>query len=281
MSPRPAPSRRPQRSVRKQRDVLRTARRGAAPRSLGPAQQPVRTQRVRGSSHGFPRCCPQWRPGSCRRSSATVPRRIHPIPRLLRDVNPTVVFASTAQLRNTVRDWADKSLVEHQHAWRCCLDDDFRRCVRRCGLPDRHGPRASTVVILRRAVVNGRRTGMATVLDNECGMLLWGLAAAFGLSALLLASQVAYDVIRMPARRCWCGWEHVPCGRRGELGSRIRHQRKQPRCRFGGRTGMRYLCTTPFCTLPHVCPSMPRRSARWELTRMSSVPAPKTRRASG
>ncbi|WND16451.1 LysE family translocator [Streptomyces violaceus] len=58
-------------------------------------------------------------------------------------------------------------------------------------------PGPSTVVILRRAVVNGRRAGMATVLGNECGVLMWGLAAAFGLSALLLASQVAYDIIRM------------------------------------------------------------------------------------
>jgi threonine/homoserine/homoserine lactone efflux protein len=58
-------------------------------------------------------------------------------------------------------------------------------------------PGPSTVVILRRAVVNGRRTGMAAVLGNECGVLLWGLAAAFGLSALLVASQVAYDVIRI------------------------------------------------------------------------------------
>ncbi|MFI8854437.1 LysE family translocator [Streptomyces sp. 891-h] len=58
-------------------------------------------------------------------------------------------------------------------------------------------PGPSTVVILRRAVVDGRRTGMAAVLGNECGVLLWGLAAAFGLSVLLLASQVAYDVIRI------------------------------------------------------------------------------------
>ncbi|MGR4853710.1 LysE family translocator [Streptomyces sp. LARHCF252] len=58
-------------------------------------------------------------------------------------------------------------------------------------------PGPSTVVILRRAVVNGRSTGMATVLGNECGVLMWGLAAAFGLSALLLASQVAYDITRM------------------------------------------------------------------------------------
>ncbi|MFJ4280416.1 LysE family translocator [Streptomyces massasporeus] len=58
-------------------------------------------------------------------------------------------------------------------------------------------PGPSTVVILRRSVADGRRTGMAVVLGNECGVLLWGLAAAFGLSALLLASQIAYDAIRI------------------------------------------------------------------------------------
>ncbi|MEU0178753.1 LysE family translocator [Streptomyces massasporeus] len=58
-------------------------------------------------------------------------------------------------------------------------------------------PGPSTVVILRRSVADGRRTGMAAVLGNECGVLLWGLAAAFGLSALVLASQIAYDVIRI------------------------------------------------------------------------------------
>jgi threonine/homoserine/homoserine lactone efflux protein len=58
-------------------------------------------------------------------------------------------------------------------------------------------PGPSTVVILRRSVADGRRTGTAAVLGNECGVLLWGLAAAFGLSALLLASQIAYDVIRI------------------------------------------------------------------------------------
>ncbi|MBC9725341.1 LysE family translocator [Streptomyces sp. TRM68367] len=80
-------------------------------------------------------------------------------------------------------------------------------------------PGPSTVVILRRAVVNGRRTGMATVLGNECGVLLWGLAAAFGLSALLLASQVAYDLIRIAgaAVLVWMGaralWQARRIGR--------------------------------------------------------------------
>ncbi|MVZ99267.1 LysE family transporter [Actinomadura sp. LD22] len=58
-------------------------------------------------------------------------------------------------------------------------------------------PGPSTAVILRRSVMNGRANGMATVLGNECGVLLWGLAAAFGLSALLLASRLAYDAMRI------------------------------------------------------------------------------------
>ncbi|MFI5752822.1 hypothetical protein ACIBBE_44945 [Streptomyces sp. NPDC051644] len=38
---------------------------------------------------------------------------------------------------------------------------------------------------------------MTTVLGNACGMLLWGLAAAFGPSGLLRASRIVYDAIRI------------------------------------------------------------------------------------
>jgi threonine/homoserine/homoserine lactone efflux protein len=38
---------------------------------------------------------------------------------------------------------------------------------------------------------------VASVLGNEVGVLVWGLAAAFGLSALLVASRFAYDGIRL------------------------------------------------------------------------------------
>ncbi|MFE9097836.1 LysE family translocator [Streptomyces sp. NPDC007264] len=77
-------------------------------------------------------------------------------------------------------------------------------------------PGPSTAVILRRAVVNGRRNGLATVLGNECGVVLWGLAAAFGLSALLLASEVAYDVMRISgaAVLVWMGARAVWQARR-------------------------------------------------------------------
>ncbi|WP_330461462.1 LysE family translocator [Streptomyces sp. NBC_00820] len=78
-------------------------------------------------------------------------------------------------------------------------------------------PGPSTVVILRRAVTDGRRTGMATVLGNECGVLLWGLAAAFGLSVLLLASQLAYDLMRIAgaAVLVWMGGRALWHARRG------------------------------------------------------------------
>ncbi|MDA0635776.1 LysE family translocator [Nonomuraea sp. MCN248] len=58
-------------------------------------------------------------------------------------------------------------------------------------------PGVSTAVILRQTLRSGRGSGLAATLGNETGILLWGLAAAFGLSALLLASQLAYDVMRV------------------------------------------------------------------------------------
>ncbi|MDP9867964.1 MULTISPECIES: LysE family translocator [Streptosporangium] len=58
-------------------------------------------------------------------------------------------------------------------------------------------PGASTAVILRQTLRAGRGPGLAATLGNETGILLWALAAAFGLSALVLASEVAYDVMRV------------------------------------------------------------------------------------
>ncbi|MFI7461897.1 LysE family translocator [Nonomuraea sp. NPDC049646] len=58
-------------------------------------------------------------------------------------------------------------------------------------------PGVSTAIILRQTLRAGRGCGLAATLGNETGILLWGLAAAFGLSALLVASQVAYDVMRV------------------------------------------------------------------------------------
>lgn len=56
-------------------------------------------------------------------------------------------------------------------------------------------PGPSTVLIIRKSL-RSRRAGMLSVLGNETGVLAWGVAAALGLTALLAASEVAYEVIR-------------------------------------------------------------------------------------
>lgn len=58
-------------------------------------------------------------------------------------------------------------------------------------------PGVSTAIILRQTLRAGRGSGLAALLGNETGILLWALAAAFGLSALVLASEVAYDAMRI------------------------------------------------------------------------------------
>ncbi|WP_367320171.1 LysE family translocator [Streptomyces sp. HUAS ZL42] len=57
-------------------------------------------------------------------------------------------------------------------------------------------PGPSTVLIIKQSL-RSRRSGFLTVLGNETGVFVWGVVAAFGLTALLAASEVAYDVMRI------------------------------------------------------------------------------------
>ncbi len=57
-------------------------------------------------------------------------------------------------------------------------------------------PGVSTAVILRQTLRAGRSSGVAALLGNETGIFLWAMAAVFGLSALVLASEVAYGVMK-------------------------------------------------------------------------------------
>lgn len=58
-------------------------------------------------------------------------------------------------------------------------------------------PGPSTMVVLRQTLRSGRRAAFVTTLGNATGLMTWAIAAAFGLTALVAASQVAYDVIRI------------------------------------------------------------------------------------
>lgn len=57
-------------------------------------------------------------------------------------------------------------------------------------------PGPSSVLIIRNSL-RSRRSGMFTVLGNETGVFVWGVFAALGLTALLDASEAAYDVMRL------------------------------------------------------------------------------------
>jgi threonine/homoserine/homoserine lactone efflux protein len=58
-------------------------------------------------------------------------------------------------------------------------------------------PGPATATLLRQTIKYGRRRGVATVAGIQTGVLFWAVTASAGLSALLSASTVAYDVLRI------------------------------------------------------------------------------------
>ena len=57
-------------------------------------------------------------------------------------------------------------------------------------------PGPAVLYIVTRSVAQGRRAGLASVLGIELGSLCHAAAAAFGLSAILLASALAFDIVK-------------------------------------------------------------------------------------
>jgi threonine/homoserine/homoserine lactone efflux protein len=57
-------------------------------------------------------------------------------------------------------------------------------------------PGLDTALVLRTTAVEGPRRAAFAALGICCGLLLWGLAVALGLGALLAASYLAYTVLR-------------------------------------------------------------------------------------
>src|SRR5690348_5665913 len=57
-------------------------------------------------------------------------------------------------------------------------------------------PGPSVLYVVTRSAAQGRRAGLASVLGIETATFTHTIAAAFGLSALLLASALAFDVVK-------------------------------------------------------------------------------------
>ena len=58
-------------------------------------------------------------------------------------------------------------------------------------------PGVDTVLVLQAAATRGRAVAAATVAGICSGLLIWGVAAALGVSALLAASRTAFDVLQV------------------------------------------------------------------------------------
>ncbi len=66
-------------------------------------------------------------------------------------------------------------------------------------------PGPDSALVLRTAAVEGPRRGAYTSAGICFGLLLWGLAAALGISAVLAASHTAYSVLRVIGA-AWLVW---------------------------------------------------------------------------
>jgi threonine/homoserine/homoserine lactone efflux protein len=78
-------------------------------------------------------------------------------------------------------------------------------------------PGPDFALTVHRTVAAGRRSGLATALGVVSGQLVWGIATAVGLSALLVASRPAFFALRLvgAAYLVWLGVEALVAARRG------------------------------------------------------------------
>ncbi|WP_314142889.1 LysE family translocator [Buttiauxella noackiae] len=60
-------------------------------------------------------------------------------------------------------------------------------------------PGLDTALILRTSTVEGGKKAFQAALGIDTGCFIWGAIVAFGLGALLAASELAYDILK------WCG----------------------------------------------------------------------------
>jgi threonine/homoserine/homoserine lactone efflux protein len=89
-------------------------------------------------------------------------------------------------------------------------------------------PGPALALLLQVSAVHGRRAALANIAGNSVGVLAWGVLAAVGVSALVAANQLAYDVLRISgaAFLLWLGVRALLAARapkdRGEATDRAR-----------------------------------------------------------
>jgi RhtB (resistance to homoserine/threonine) family protein len=77
-------------------------------------------------------------------------------------------------------------------------------------------PGADTAMVSRSVFMGGRRDAFATTLGIAAGCMVWAVASAAGVAAVLAASETAYDALRLAgaAYLVWLGVQSLVAARR-------------------------------------------------------------------
>ena len=95
-------------------------------------------------------------------------------------------------------------------------------------------PGADMAMVSRSVFLGGRAAAFATTLGIAAGCMIWALASALGVAAVLAASETAYDALRLvgAAYLVWLGVQSLVAARRG-------HGEDQRALAPGGRSPFR------------------------------------------
>jgi threonine/homoserine/homoserine lactone efflux protein len=91
-------------------------------------------------------------------------------------------------------------------------------------------PGADMAMVSRSVFLGGRRAAFATTLGIAAGCMLWAIASAAGVAAILAASETAYDALRLvgAAYLVWLGLQSLWAAARGYGGEPLARGAEKP-----------------------------------------------------
>jgi RhtB (resistance to homoserine/threonine) family protein len=92
-------------------------------------------------------------------------------------------------------------------------------------------PGPDTVLVTKNALMHGRRAALATSLGVNTGLLIWTVAAALGVAAVVRESAVAFTVLKLVGAvyLVWLGLQALRAARRHAAPEALHAVRQSPR----------------------------------------------------
>ena len=96
-------------------------------------------------------------------------------------------------------------------------------------------PGPNMIYLVSRSISQGPVAGLISLGGVALGFVFWILAAAFGITALLIAIPYAYDALRLAgaAYLAWLAWQALKPGGRFFIEFYITREKMMARGRFG------------------------------------------------